>query len=144
MVDRARLHRGERRLARLRALLVCGSFSDKILLNRDSNFTRPYTPGDRLCEAIVFDFEMPSVSELASPLLLRTIFEQLNIAARCCAPPKADWAIEYRRRGNRSLSVGDVVVIGEQAWAVENYPRGWRHIGHADWTPVSLMGSRIS
>lgn len=49
---------------------------------------------------------------------LETVFEQLNID-----DPTAEWALKYRLAGHRSLSVGDVVVIGETAWACAD--RGW-------------------
>lgn len=49
---------------------------------------------------------------------LETVFEQLNID-----DPDQPWAINYRRSGHRSLSVGDVVAIGETAWACA--PSGW-------------------
>ncbi len=45
---------------------------------------------------------------------LETVFEQLNIGFD--QPWSKDWT-------GRCLSVGDVVVIGETAWAVA--PRGW-------------------
>jgi hypothetical protein len=40
--------------------------------------------------------------------------------------PTANWARVYRARGRRSLSVGDVVVIGEIAYAVERV--GWKAV----------------
>lgn len=49
---------------------------------------------------------------------LETVFEQLNID-----DPTTEWALKYRLAGHRSLSVGDVVVIGETAWACAN--SGW-------------------
>ena len=49
---------------------------------------------------------------------LETVFEQLNID-----DPDQPWALKYRLAGHRSLSVGDVVVIGETAWACA--PSGW-------------------
>ena len=52
------------------------------------------------------------------PGALEIVFEQLNIPS-----PHHSWAIAYRRAGQRSLSVGDVVVIGETAWACAS--SGW-------------------
>lgn len=49
---------------------------------------------------------------------LEKVFEQLNID-----DPTESWALKYRLAGQRSLSVGDVVVIGETAWACA--PSGW-------------------
>lgn len=51
--------------------------------------------------------------------LLELIFEQLNIA-----DPDQPWAHKYRLAGHRSLRVGDVVVIGETAWACAS--SGWK------------------
>ena len=60
--------------------------------------------------------EQPSADQIK--VALETVFEQLNID-----DPDQPWAITYREAGNRSLSVGDVVVIGETAWAVAG--SGW-------------------
>ena len=49
---------------------------------------------------------------------LRSIFTELNID-----DPTTLWAQQYRTAGHRSLSVGDVVVIGETAWALQS--DGW-------------------
>jgi hypothetical protein len=49
---------------------------------------------------------------------LELVFEQLNIDT-----PDQPWALKYRLDRRRSLSVGDVVVIGETAWACA--PVGW-------------------
>ena len=43
---------------------------------------------------------------------LEKVFEQLNID-----DPDQAWAIKYQRAGHRNFSVGDVVVVGETAWA---------------------------
>ncbi len=49
-------------------------------------------------------------------LILRAVFEQLNIGGDLIAA--SDYTERYRAGGNRSLSVGDVVVVGESAFAV--------------------------
>lgn len=102
-----------------------GKATIKVYLNLTSRFL-PYLDGDRLYEAIVFESGLPACGRISR--LLAIIFHQLNIDE-----PTAQWAIEYRRRGNRSLSVGDVVVVGEKAWGV----------GLTDWTPVSLRAEDI-
>jgi hypothetical protein len=53
--------------------------------------------------------------------LLDIMWKQLNIDL-----PQTDWAQQYSREGNRSLSVGDVLVVSEEAWAAE--PTGWRRV----------------
>jgi hypothetical protein len=56
--------------------------------------------------------------------LLEMIFEQLNVGGDLV--PATEWTEEYRANRNRSLSVGDVVTIGETAWAVARF--GWDQI----------------
>jgi hypothetical protein len=71
--------------------------------------------------AATFDLEL--ADHLRGPALVEAardvVFEQLNIEE-----PEQIWALSYRLAGHRSLSVGDVVVIGETAWTVE--PIGWK------------------
>ncbi len=55
---------------------------------------------------------------------LETIFDELN------EEPSTQWAQDYRAAGNRSLSVGDVVVLGEAAWVVA--PVGYERISSDD------------
>jgi hypothetical protein len=49
-------------------------------------------------------------------LILSAVFEQLNIGGDLIAA--SDYTERYRAAGNRSLSVGDVVVVGESAFTV--------------------------
>ena len=97
----------------------------KVLHNNTSRFG-PYTVGDSLSEAITFESALPACGDIHR--LLEIVFHQLNIDE-----PKALWAIEYRRRRNRSLSVGDVVTVGEQAWAVDS----------VGWTSVSIEAHQV-
>jgi hypothetical protein len=55
--------------------------------------------------------------------LLEFVFEETNIG-------DTEFAQEYRRRGLRSVSVGDVVVCGETAFACESI--GWKKISTED------------
>ena len=81
-----------------------------------------YAPA-RLRHAAHFDLPLLDHTpvQCAAPGALELIFEQLNIAA-----PQHSWAADYRRAGHRSLSVGDVVVLAETAWACA--PVGWTAI----------------
>ncbi|RAV17491.1 hypothetical protein DQP57_00245 [Mycobacterium colombiense] len=97
----------------------------KVLLNNSAAF-RGYTAGDDLTEAIVFQSSLPACGHIE--MLLKIVFSQLNKD-----DPGTTWAQEYRRNGNRSLSVGDVVVIGETAYACE--PMGWKRV-----TLLTLVG----
>jgi len=49
----------------------------------------------------------------AIPDALERVWAQLNIDT-----PTTAWGRQYRAAGHRSLSVGDVLVVGETAWAV--------------------------
>lgn len=108
----------------------------KVLLKVEGWFTAtPYEPDDALYEVLTFTTDFPGHVKM----LLRRVFEQLNMPE-----PEADWAKEYRRhRHHRSLSVGDVVVVGESAFAVE--PVGWKlvrvdaHLIWHDGQPMYLL-----
>ena len=79
----------------------------------------------QLRRAATFELPIPTGTRpqrSAIDTALAQVFEQLNIDT-----PTAAWAQQYRAAGNRSLSVGDVVAIGETAWAVASF----------GWTPVS-------
>lgn len=97
----------------------------KVLLNM-SSFLHPYSSNDQLMQALMFETRPPACGHIA--MLLRIVFEQCNHPA-----PRADWARQYRTDGNRSLSVGDVIVIGEQAYA----------IGETRFEPVSIEASQV-
>jgi hypothetical protein len=58
-------------------------------------------------------------SDLIMPALLEAAFEMFNVGT-------TDTARAYRKAGNRSLSVGDVVQAGDSWFSCER--SGWRHI----------------
>jgi hypothetical protein len=91
----------------------------------DGNFLgfNTFAPA-RLREAARFDLELLDhiPTRYAAPGALEIVFEQLNIPH-----PQQVWAIAYRRAGHRSLSVGDVVALGETACACAS----------VGWTPIS-------
>lgn len=60
--------------------------------------------------------------------VLEEVFEQLNVGGDIV--PATDWTTEYRANGNRSLSVGDVVVVGESAFAVGRF--GWDDVSTSE------------
>ncbi len=82
-----------------------------------------YAPA-RLRQAAHFDLHILDhvPAEHLGAGALEIVFEQLNIPY-----PQHTWAIDYRRAGHRSLSVGDVVVLGETAWAC----------AAVGWTPIT-------
>lgn len=77
---------------------------------------------------IAGSFDLELAEPLTGPALVDTaldvVFEQPNID-----DPEHPWALRYRLAGHRSLSVGDVVVIGDTAWVVA--PIGWKPISAA-------------
>ncbi|MEV4116506.1 hypothetical protein [Nonomuraea sp. NPDC049695] len=65
----------------------------------------------------VFTFFIPADATHDPELLLEEVFETFNIGQSALAR-------DYFSRGLRTLSVGDVVAIGESAWACDSV--GWR------------------
>jgi hypothetical protein len=97
-----------------------------IYLNHGPDNFREFTPGQaQLSQAGQFELTLAQHHTCRRHLgtaALELIFEQLNIEG-----PEHPWAIAYRQVGHRSLSVGDVAVIGEAAFACAS----------AGWTPIS-------
>jgi len=94
-----------------------------------------------LVPAITFELDDELASDLqcgAPYAALERVFEQLNIGGHDGGPEGKPWTVEYRQNGYRSLSVGDVVVIGELAYAVES--SGWRYIPTDDLTAALQRG----
>jgi hypothetical protein len=78
----------------------------------------PYRAGDRLHTVMVFDCPFPACGHVER--LLAIIWGQLGTTD----DPKTPWAKAYREQHHRRLDVGDVVVISERAFAVEQ-GGGW-------------------
>ncbi|MFB1299600.1 hypothetical protein ACAG24_029270 [Mycobacterium sp. pW049] len=77
----------------------------------------------RLRAAATFNLAIPTDTrpqQTAINAALEHIFDELN------CEPTTTWATGWRHAGHRSLSVGDVVVIGETAWAVASV--GWNPV----------------
>lgn len=64
-------------------------------------------PGDTFIEAAAFDLDIETTTPLAG--LLDTVFVMFNVG-------DCPIATRYRQAGHRSLSAGDVVIIGESAY----------------------------
>lgn len=94
------------------------TLTTKVYLNegRDNFFGFNEMSPAELRLAAVFDLDIDDTDRA-----LETVFHELNIDA-----PTQPWAREYRADRNRSLSVGDVVVVGETAWACAS--AGWNQI----------------
>jgi len=100
----------------------------KVYLNRNEreSFMDGYKDGDPLELAV--KYEMPYGDEIDGiedapgiAGILNQAFSELNRD-----DPSTDWAKDYRDRGMRSLSVGDVVAVGELAYACDSV--GWRTV----------------
>jgi hypothetical protein len=84
-----------------------------------------FQPSDWFLRVLKFEWTFPGAVET----LLKVVWEQLNVdepVIEQTIPVLAEWAQEYRRQLHPSLKVGDVVVIGEQAFALDR--RGWRPV----------------
>lgn len=95
------------------------SFDLLVYHNVDSRFFE-FSPGDMLrptdrLTKVVGINDLPDTLLANVPQLLENIYMQLNLDE-----PTQEWAKAYRIARNRSLSVGDVVQVGETAWAVAN------------------------
>ncbi len=89
-----------------------------VYLNDKTDFFNGFDAASaQLREAVRFDVDAPS-TYVELDRVLSWVFEQLNINE-----PSAEWARRYREQRNRSLSLGDVVTVGETAWAVARL--GW-------------------
>jgi len=103
----------------------------KVYLNEDENgffgfhtnkFSQfPATPALRLAVSFDLDERVTGDPKDNVKLILSSVFEQLNIGGDLI--PASDYTVEYRANRNRSLSVGDVVIVGESAYAVASF--GW-------------------
>lgn len=90
-----------------------------VYLNDSRASTFGFTPDDsQLRLAARFTIPAPADARAAVEAL-EGIYVQLNIGGDLVAA--LDYTEGYRAAGNRSLSVGDVVVIGEAAFAVARF-----------------------
>jgi hypothetical protein len=89
------------------------------------SFWANWEPGDQLVQVARFQIGFPACGVVEH--LLRIIVHQLD-AER----PMSEWASEYRRR-HRGLLTGDVVIVGEQAFAYER----------CTWRPITLTADQV-
>lgn len=69
---------------------------------------------------LVARFLIPAPESAAAlTAALEDIYVQLNVGGELVAA--ADYTLEYRAAGHRSVSVGDVLVIGESAFTVARF-----------------------
>lgn len=90
-----------------------------VYLNEDDNIwhERRFVPETALLRlAAKFRVELPYDAPSTPIPLLERVFEQLNVGGDLV--PAEPWTLRYRLARNRSLSVGDVVVINGSAYTV--------------------------
>jgi hypothetical protein len=83
-----------------------------------------YRPGHLLVPVDKFDVDSPSEN------LLDDLFRLFNVGDDPDFGPPDEHALAYRQRGNRSLSVGDVIQVNDHWWSCESH--GWNHIETPD------------
>ena len=102
----------------------------QVLHNIDSRFGE-WEADHRLTLVATLDLPRPLWPRDAEPdsnwRALGWAYELLNIGddPECGTPDPQ--AVAYRQNGNRSLSVGDVLLLGDTAWSVDR--SGWSPIG---------------
>jgi hypothetical protein len=102
----------------------------KVYLNANEreSFMDGFKEADPLVLAAEYRVGVEMIDSGSANPILNQAFRELNID-----DPTAEWAVEYRARGRRSLSVGDVVVVGEIAYAVDR----------VGWKPVSISAGTV-
>ena len=76
------------------------------------------------------EFDLPD-RERDHWVVLEHIFEQLNVGGELV--PATPWCKEYRAAGHASLSVDDVVILGDKPWHCARF--GWEPLPE-DWVPA--------
>jgi hypothetical protein len=98
----------------------------QVFLNTSRDSYRGFGTDAQLHKAAEFELA-PEIMALRDGQPIRAlehVFEQLNVGGDIV--PATDWTRDYRAAGYRSLSVGDVVVLGETAHAVGRF--GWERV----------------
>lgn len=86
---------------------------------------RGHQPGHRMTEVYAYD-ETDLGPEDDDMVLLERAFELFNVGDDPDRGEPDTRALVYRERGNRSLSVGDVVAVDQRYYACD--PFGWREL----------------
>ncbi len=94
----------------------------RVYLNEaDGSFVFGFRPEEAILrEALAMeqDLDFTPTGGMFTKAYLEDIYDQLNIGGELIAA--TDWTKSYRERANRSLTVGDVVVLdNDQAYAVD-------------------------
>lgn len=90
-------------------------------LGRPLGMLRGYQPGDKLTPAVLFRMPVDD-TETGVAAALEHVFMLLNVGDdREFMDPPSEVAVRYRARGCRSLSVGDVVEVFGDRFAVASF-----------------------
>lgn len=108
-----------------------------VYVNEKTNFRGLDLSTALLRKTVTFDTSIPIAGAWDKIYRIRElVFEQLNID-----DPGQEWARRYREAGNRSLSVGDVVIVGQHIWAVA--PVGWDPLLPHELIPIVPPDQRL-
>lgn len=99
----------------------------RVFLNNafGGSYLRGYQAGNTVTEVFAYD-ETDLDAEIDDLALAERAFELLNIGDDPSFGTPDQRAVDYRGRGNRSLSVGDVIAIDERFWSCDSV--GWREL----------------
>lgn len=93
--------------------------------NRHINFDG-YRPGQPLVPVFAYDVELLDGGMPELLLIAETAFEAFNVDPDLLSDRRRELATRYRARSLRSLSVGDVLRLGDTALACD--PVGFREV----------------
>ena len=91
-----------------------------VYLNEGPNHFFGFDP-ETACLNLSLAFDMENANHYS---ILNLVYEQLNVGGEIV--PATEWTKQYRANRCRSLSMGDVVVVGETAYACADV--GWDRI----------------
>lgn len=98
--------------------------------NNDTEFFEPYTPPQTLTR--VFTRVWRTNAPIVPAMACEQIFELLNIGDDPAFGIPDPQAVSYRKRGNRSLSIGDVVSL-----TPAGAPTFWYALTRRGWEPIA-------
>lgn len=92
-----------------------------VLHNTHEDHHFGYRPGHPLTVVAEYDTVPDTNAFVADMVACEEAFRLFNIGDDPTFGEPSEIAVQYRRRRNRSLSVGDVVVVGTNAYAVASF-----------------------
>jgi hypothetical protein len=99
-----------------------------------------YKPGQPLVPVFSYDADPAGSGLPGLQVIAEQAFEAFNLPAELLSPRQGELAARYRARSLRSLSVGDVLRLGDTALACD--PAGFREVpGELNEVRVSEQGT---